>query len=139
LFGADAEEEVDEDEAVADAPPFVARLFCRCFFICALFRLEEVAGVSSGHSSGSSHSPSPSSVVLPSTLAAATGSAALRCNRVVASRAPSAKVAVLALVTGLVHASGAGVPTEADMNTEKKKDISILEFETTENKTHYLG
>jgi hypothetical protein len=32
-----------------------------------------------------------------------------------------------------------GVPTEADMNTEKKKDISILEFETTENKTHYLG
>jgi hypothetical protein len=26
-----------------------------------------------------------------------------------------------------------GVPTEADMNTERKKDISLLVFETTES------
>jgi hypothetical protein len=44
LLGADAEEQDDEDEAVADGVPFVARLFCCRFFIIAFIRLERTAG-----------------------------------------------------------------------------------------------
>jgi hypothetical protein len=52
LLGADAEEEVDGDEAMVDGVPFVARLFiCFFFIISSFFRLEKTTRESSGQSS----------------------------------------------------------------------------------------